>query len=182
MYRITNGIYISFAHHVRGHSGPCISLHGHTWKFEVTLGADELDSEGFVIDFGRVRKRVLIPCHNLLDHSLAMGEQTWLKNHAHLAPIGNDLVKSRVDTLGSVGEQQTGHEGLLNGARNEFPGGIKVTVFPFSPTSERLAAWLYQLAKENMEDGRVKVLKTKIFESLHPTESIAEFEPYAYPL
>ena len=177
MYRITNGIFISFAHHVRGHSGPCISLHGHTWKFEVTLGASELDGEGFVVDFGQLRKSVLIPCHNLLDHSLAMGEHTWAKNQGHLAPIGIDLVGSRIETMGHTGEQQSAYSGKLNGARNEFPGGIKVTVFPFSPTSERLARWLYQLAKDQIEDTRVKVLGTKIYESLHPTESIAEFVP-----
>ena len=177
MYRITNGIYISFAHHVRGHSGPCISLHGHTWKFEATLGANELDSEGFVVDFGQVRKKVLIPCHNLLDHSLAMGEGTWSKNQRHFASIGADLIGSRMETLGHEGEQQNAHAGLLNGARNEFPGGIKVTVFPFSPTSERLAEWLYRLAVDNMEEGRVKVLGTKVYESLRPTESIAEFTP-----
>ena len=177
MYRISNGIFISFAHHVRGHSGPCISLHGHTWKFEVALGAKELDSEGFVVDFGIVRKKVLTPCHNLLDHSLAMGERTWAKNQPHLAAIGKELVRSRIETLGHAGEQQIAHEGLLNGARNEFPGGIKVTVFPFSPTSERIAEWLFTLARDNKENDRVKVLGAKIFESLHPTESLAEFAP-----
>jgi 6-pyruvoyl-tetrahydropterin synthase len=177
MYRITNGIFISFAHHVRGHSGPCISLHGHTWKFEVTLGAGELDSEGFVVDFGQLRKRVLAPCHDLLDHSLAMGEHTWSKNQGHLALIGADLVGSRMETLGHPGEQQNAHSGILNGARNEFPGGIKAAVFPFNPTSERLAAWLFGLAQETMEDGRVKALGARIYESLHPTESIAEYEP-----
>jgi len=175
MYRITNGIFISFAHHVRGHSGPCISLHGHTWKFEVTLGAHELDGEGFVVDFGEVRKKVLSPCHNLLDHSLAMGEHTWAKNKIQLGSIGMDLIGSRLETLGHEGEQQSSHEGLLNGARNEFPGGIKVTIFPFSPTSERLARWLFELTESGMADGRVKVLGTRIFESLHPTESIAEY-------
>jgi 6-pyruvoyl-tetrahydropterin synthase len=39
MYRASASIHIHFAHHVRGHSGPCISLHGHTWKFEVVLEA-----------------------------------------------------------------------------------------------------------------------------------------------
>jgi 6-pyruvoyl-tetrahydropterin synthase len=177
MYRITNGVFISFAHHVRGHSGPCISLHGHTWKFELTLGADELDGEGFVMDFGEVRKKVLAPCHSLLDHSLAMGEYTWSKNSRQLESIGLDLVGSRMETLGHAGEQQNAHPGLLNGARNEFPGGIKVTVFPFSPTSERLARWLFELAGSGMEDCRVKVLGARIYESLHPTESIAEYAP-----
>jgi hypothetical protein len=82
-----------------------------------------------------------------------------------------------METLGHTGEQQIAHNGELNGARNEFPGGIKVTIFPFSPTSERLAEWLFRLAKDSMEDGRVRVLGAKIYESLHPTESIAEYVP-----
>ncbi|MCL1894040.1 MAG: 6-carboxytetrahydropterin synthase [Holophagaceae bacterium] len=175
MYQITNHIFISFAHHVRGHSGPCISLHGHTWKFEVTLCADVLDGEGFVVDFGQLRKKVLIPCHDLLDHSMAMGEHTWSNIYTHLAPIGEELRKSRLETIGQLGEQQNSYTGLLNGAKNEFPGGIKVAIFPFSPTSERLAEWLYILAKDCMEDGRIKVARARIYESLHPTESMAEY-------
>jgi 6-pyruvoyl-tetrahydropterin synthase len=174
MYRIETGMFISFAHHVRGHSGPCISLHGHTWKFEVALCASELDAEGFVVDFGQLRKKVLAPCHALLDHSLAMGEDTWSKNKGHLAPIGVDLVGSRIEA-GGAGEAQRAYSGILGGARNEFPGGIKIAVFPFNPTSERLAEWLFRLAKEQMEDGRVKVAAAKVFESLHPVESVAEY-------
>ncbi|MDR2560273.1 MAG: 6-carboxytetrahydropterin synthase [Holophagales bacterium] len=173
MYRIATGIFISFAHHIRGHSGPCISLHGHTWKFEVELCASELDGEGFVVDFGQLRKKVLTPCHALLDHSLAMGEDTWAKNKDFLAPIGADLVGSRIDA--SCGETQNTLLGQLNGARNEFPGGIKVAVFPFNPTSERLAEWLHGVASAQMEDGRVKIAAARVFESLHPVESVAEF-------
>ena len=177
MYRITKGDFISFAHHVRGHSGPCISLHGHTWKFEVTLGAEELNSEGFVVDFGLVREKVLLPCKNLLDHCLAMGESTWTQNKSHLVRIGSDFLGSRLETLGSTGEQQSAHQGTLNGARNEFPGGIKVAVFPFDPTSERLAEWLFHLAVGSLGDSRVKALGARVYESLHPTESIAEYLP-----
>lgn len=177
MYAITNSTFISFAHHVRGHAGPCISLHGHTWKFEVTLEAATLDAEGFVVDFGLLRRKVLIPCHDLLDHSLAMGEPTWKKNQEPLARIGVDLIGSRMETLGHLGGPQKAHEGELNAARNEFPGGIKVTVFPFSPTSERLAEWLYQIAKAELEDGRVRVACTRVYEALHPTESVAEYRP-----
>jgi 6-pyruvoyl-tetrahydropterin synthase len=177
MYRITHGIFISFAHHIRGHSGPCISLHGHTWKFEVTLGATELDNEGFVVDFGKLREKVLNPCHTLLDHSLAMGEETWTKNSKHLTHLGEDLVGSRMETLGNLGTQQSANVGTLLGARNEFPGGIKVTVFPFNPTSERLAKWLFDLSREKAEDDRVRVAVARIYESLHPTESIAEYNP-----
>ncbi|MEM9693264.1 MAG: 6-carboxytetrahydropterin synthase, partial [Myxococcota bacterium] len=45
MYTITSSIYIEFGHHVRGHDGPCISIHGHTWKFEVVVAAEKLDAQ-----------------------------------------------------------------------------------------------------------------------------------------
>jgi 6-pyruvoyl-tetrahydropterin synthase len=177
MYRITKGRHIHFAHHVRGHDGACISLHGHTWKFEVTLGAQTLDAFGFVRDFGDVRRGVLEPCHLLLDHALAMGRDTWTETEGALAPLGERLVASREETLGSRGERQPASQEALAGARNEFPGGIKVAVFPFSPTSERLAEWLYRLSTERLADERVHVLGTRIYETLHPSESIAEYVP-----
>src|SRR5262245_51327663 len=106
MYRVTTGIHINFGHHVRGHDGPCISLHGHTWLFEVTLGSTELDKQGFVADFDVLGRLVLEPCHRLLDHSLAMGESTWQENRKMLEELGRSLVASRQETLGNLGEPQ----------------------------------------------------------------------------
>jgi 6-pyruvoyl-tetrahydropterin synthase len=177
MYRIIKGIHVHFAHHVRGHRGSCISVHGHTWKLEVTLAAPSLDAEGFVRDFGDLRREVLEPSHRLLDHALALGEDTWAETEGALAQLGEGLVASRELTLGHRGERQPAWEGTLARARNEFPGGIKVAVFPFAPTSERLAEWLYQLAEERLADERVRVVSTRVYETLHPTESIAEYVP-----
>lgn len=177
MYRIIKGIHVHFAHHVRGHRGPCISVHGHTWKLEVTLGARELDAEGFVRDFADLRAEVLEPCYLLLDHSLAIGADTWSETKGALEQLGAGLVASREVTMGHRGERQAGVEGALAGARNEFPGDIKVSVFPFAPTSERLAEWLFHLAKERLADDRVRVLSTRVYETLHPVESIAEYIP-----
>lgn len=177
MYRIIRGIHVHFAHHVRGHRGACISVHGHTWKLEVTLAARTLDAEGFVRDFADLKREVLEPCYALLDHSLAIGEDTWSETKDALADLGEGLVASREVTMGSRGECQPGYEGVLAGARNEFPGDIKVSVFPFAPTSERLAEWLYHLSKERMADDRVEVVSTRVYETLHPVESIAEYIP-----
>jgi 6-pyruvoyl-tetrahydropterin synthase len=177
MYRIIKGIHIHFAHHVRGHRGACISVHGHTWMFEVTLAAGELDAEGFVRDFADLRREVLEPCHKLLDHSLAIGADTWGETREALTQLGDGLVASREVTMGHRGERQEGVEDELAGARNEFPGDIKVSVFPFAPTSERLAEWLYHLAVARLTDERVHVVRTRVYETLHPTESIAEYEP-----
>jgi len=177
MYQISAAIDINFAHHIRGHNGPCISVHGHTWRFEVTLGSDTLDKQGFVADFDVLHAEVLEACHRLLDHSLAIGPATWAENSEALAALGNALVDSRLELHGSRGERQDGVAEPLAGARNEFPGDIKICVFPFTPTSERIAAWLAELSEKIMGDDRVKVVRTRVYETLHPTESYAEYFP-----
>jgi 6-pyruvoyl-tetrahydropterin synthase len=175
MYTVTTGIHIHFAHHVRGHLGPCISLHGHTWLFQVTLGARALDAQGFVIDFDLLYDRVLTPCHQLLDHSLAVGDETFRDIAEPLAAVGDKLVGSRTAVHGHCGTPQPQYAGDLGGARNHNPGGIKVCVFPFTPTSERLAEWLFKVVAAEAQDERVRVLRARIYESLVPTESFADF-------
>lgn len=174
MYRIHRSIDISFSHHVRGHSGPCVNIHGHTWKFEVGLQAKTLDREGFVVDFGALKKRVLMPCFTLLDHSLAVGTETFEDIAASIAPVGERLIASRQIIHGGRDfPEPTGIS--LGDAVNRFPGGLKLTVFPFNPTSERLARWLFDLATATLADDRVSVAYGRIYETLHPVESVAEY-------
>ena len=176
MYRIHRSVDISFSHHVRGHSGPCINIHGHTWKFEVGLAAERLDAEGFVVDFGDLKRQVLTPCFRLLDHSLAVGADTFADIGGPLGPVGEQLLASRRVIHGDrVFEAPTPM--TLNGATHQFPGGLKVVVFPFNPTSERLARWLYELAEKELADDRVRVAFARIYETLHPVESVAEYSP-----
>lgn len=178
MYRVTDGIYIHFAHHVRGHLGPCISLHGHTWLFQVTLEAKSLDHQGFVIDFDVLHERLLTPCHRLLDHSLALGRESFEESREALANLGSILFASREKVQGTLGERQAGfaeRESGLAGAKNHWPANIKIAVFPFTPTSERLAEWFAAAAAETVGDERVRVVSARVVESLHPTESSAEF-------
>ncbi len=179
MYRIHRSIDISFSHHVRGHSGPCVNLHGHTWKFEVGLKARELDREGFVVDFALLKERVLVPCFRLLDHSLAVGRETYDEIAEPLAPVGRRLLASRAVIHGSETTFAPMGEFEVLGARNRFPGGLKLTVFPFNPTSERLARWLHDLAESQLADDRVSVAFARIYETLHPVESVAEYLPPA---
>jgi len=176
MHTVTTGIHIHFAHHVRGHLGPCISLHGHTWLFQVSLCSQDLDHQGFVADFDLLYEKVLQPCHLLLDHSLAIGTATFEEIAGGLRQVGEKLVASREVVHGHSGTTQPLLEGPLCGARNEQPGGIKVAVFPFTPTSERLAEWLHAVATQQMADSRVTVARTRVYETLHPMESFAEFE------
>lgn len=175
MHRIWRSIDISFAHHVRGHSGACVNLHGHTWKFEVCAAAKELDREGFVVDFKRIVADVLQPSHALLDHALALGEDTWSEISSELEGLGAKLVASRAALHGPDIAGPPLVVTRLAGAENRFAGGMKVAVFPFSPTSERLAEWLHKLATEKLADDRVHIAWVRVYETLHPVESVAEF-------
>lgn len=172
MYRIRKSIDVDFAHHVRGHLGPCINLHGHTWKLEVEVAARSLDAQGFVIDFSVLKRKVLTPCHQLLDHALAIGAETFREIEGELTATGRKLLLSRGPAHCEEGAPT---ELSLHGARSAFPGGMKLAVFPFSPTSERIAEWLFGLAQSELADARVQVALARVYETLHPVEAVAEF-------
>jgi 6-pyruvoyl-tetrahydropterin synthase len=176
MYLIRRSIDVDFSHHIRGHGGACINLHGHTWKLEVGLAADELDAQGFVVDFGDLSREVLRPCHALLDHSLAVGAETYAEVEGDLQGLGQKLLDSRRALHGTT-ETRERPVVRLQGAETRYPGGMKVAVFPFSPTSERLARWLFELAQERLAGDRVRAGFARIYETLHPVESVAEYRP-----
>ncbi len=55
------------AHRLREYEGDCERLHGHNYKVEVSVMAEELDSIGIVMDF-RELKRILNEIMDSLDH------------------------------------------------------------------------------------------------------------------
>lgn len=62
---------IPFAHRQHNHDGHCKFIHGHNWAFKFTFGARELDENGFVIDFGKL-KWLKTWLDAAFDHSLVL--------------------------------------------------------------------------------------------------------------
>jgi 6-pyruvoyl-tetrahydropterin synthase len=58
---------------------------------------------------------------------------------------------------------------------------MKVAVFPFTPTSERLAEWFFQVANEKLANDRVRIAAARVYESLHPVATFAEYVPESRP-
>ena len=48
---------IASAHYLRGYEGKCKNLHGHTWKIELFLQNDKLNSVGLVEDLSALRMK-----------------------------------------------------------------------------------------------------------------------------
>lgn len=49
----------SAAHSLRGYKGKCENVHGHNWKVQVFLRAEQLDKLGMVMDFKDVKNRAV---------------------------------------------------------------------------------------------------------------------------
>lgn len=61
------------AHRLPQLGGKCVNLHGHTWRVQITVGAQYLDNDGTIVEFSRFKKlmRAWIDTH--LDHAAMLG-------------------------------------------------------------------------------------------------------------
>lgn len=87
-----------FAHRQHKHDGHCFQTHGHNWTFVIEIGCNELDEQGFVLDFGKMKfiKNIL---DTNFDHTLVLSahddyvgnfKDLESKNLAKLTLIDND--------------------------------------------------------------------------------------------
>ncbi|MFA4906117.1 MAG: 6-carboxytetrahydropterin synthase QueD [Candidatus Margulisiibacteriota bacterium] len=103
------------AHQLRGYSGPCEKLHGHTFKVQVYLKAKKTGKLGYVIDFKKIRA-LLKGILEVFDHQ----NLNALKSFHKMNPTSENIAKLVFERL----RKQLPREGKLS----------KVTVFE-SPTS-----------------------------------------------
>lgn len=75
MYLIRKEFHFSASHQLAGlpDGHPCARLHGHNYRVELVLVAEELDATGFVVDYGDLR-----PFQRLIDDEL---------DHRHLNEV-----------------------------------------------------------------------------------------------
>lgn len=67
MYEIRVSTSFAAAHQLRNYGGKCERLHGHNWKVEAYVMAQELNEVGLAIDFHDVKK-VLSDVLSVFDH------------------------------------------------------------------------------------------------------------------
>ncbi len=65
MYYVTKRMEISGSHYLHlSRESKCENLHGHNWIVTVYCRSRELDSDGMVVDFTEIKKKI----HGYLDH------------------------------------------------------------------------------------------------------------------
>jgi 6-pyruvoyltetrahydropterin/6-carboxytetrahydropterin synthase len=80
MYRLRVKASFNAAHKLKGYSGKCAKLHGHTWRVEVFVIGKKLDEVGMLVDFEVLKKRIKEVTekfdHNLLNNFEEIGNPT----------------------------------------------------------------------------------------------------------
>ena len=68
-YTVFKQLDFSAAHFLREYHGMCERLHGHNYKVRIHVSAEQLDSEGVVIDYVEL-KEAMLRVVDLYDHQL----------------------------------------------------------------------------------------------------------------
>ena len=79
MYELKVETHFAAAHNLRDFKGKCENLHGHNWKIEVWVTADELDQAELVMDFGDIKKHTN-EVLDILDHQY-LNDLDFFKSH-----------------------------------------------------------------------------------------------------
>lgn len=73
-YELNKDMQFAAAHSIpTEEAGKCAHVHGHTYYANVTIAGDELDSSGFLVNFGLIKRLI----HDRFDH-------TYLNDHTEL--------------------------------------------------------------------------------------------------
>jgi 6-pyruvoyltetrahydropterin/6-carboxytetrahydropterin synthase len=68
MFEVTKRFTFEAAHQLRWHEGKCQNLHGHSYKLEVTIMAEDLGVDGVVVDFHKLGDVVNEQIVDVFDH------------------------------------------------------------------------------------------------------------------
>jgi len=118
MFDIFIKTHFAGAHHLRDYPGDCELPHGHNWKVEVTVRAEELDDIGMGIDFKILKKHVKEVVDRLDHRDLNTMEEFSVLNPSseHIAMFIFDNLKESLNhqrySLYSVTVMETDTSGL----------------------------------------------------------------------
>lgn len=92
MYEASVLSTFSGAHFLKGYQGKCEELHGHNWKIEATVIAQELDKTGLTIDFKKLKEN-LSGVLKELDHTCLNQHSYFKQNNPSAENIAQFIYK-----------------------------------------------------------------------------------------
>lgn len=74
MYTVCRQFAFCYGHRLLRYQGKCANLHGHNATVRIHLAADELDSDGFVVDFSAIKTPIEKWLDTHWDHRMILCE------------------------------------------------------------------------------------------------------------
>ena len=109
MYKVKKRLEIAGAHRLSlNYESKCSNIHGHNWIVEIYMQSKELDSNGMVMDFTHIKKKI----HDMLDHR-------YINDVVQVNPTAENIAKWICDRLGSKCYKVTVQESEGNVAEYE---------------------------------------------------------------
>lgn len=119
MISITKEYRAEIGHRLMDYDGKCAHLHGHSYLFEVTATADNLDDKGMICDFSDLKKAI-VTILEPYDHALILRE--------------DDPLARSID--------------VFDGFRATNGDSARLHIWAMNPTAEVMAARFFVLIQE----------------------------------
>ncbi len=101
MFEVSVEYSFAAGHALRGYKGKCENVHGHNYKVRVTVGGEQLDSVGLLMDFVELRGEIKALAERL-DHRFLND----LPPFDQLNPTAENLAKYFYDMLATQARGQ----------------------------------------------------------------------------
>jgi 6-pyruvoyltetrahydropterin/6-carboxytetrahydropterin synthase len=72
MFRVSREIDFCYGHRLLNYEGKCRHLHGHNGRAVVTIETEGLDSQGMVVDFNEIKRRMNAWIDENIDHRMIL--------------------------------------------------------------------------------------------------------------
>ena len=95
-FELNKDMHFSAAHFIPSEdAGKCQVMHGHTYYLNITIGGNELDSIGFLIDFKELKNLI----HDKYDHSVLNDHPEFKLNFPTTEKLAEQICKSVQEVL-----------------------------------------------------------------------------------
>lgn len=137
MFTITKTMYTETGHRLMDYEGRCAHVHGHSYKWEITLAGSSLDHRRMLADFKDLKKVMM----------------------AVIDPFDHALVLNAKDPILSMGIPP---DELFRATNGDEP---RLIIWPENPTAESFAQTIREQMQDAFHSLGIKVLKVAVWET-----------------
>lgn len=117
-YELNKDFHFAAAHYVpHKDAGVCRNVHGHTYFVNITIGGDELDDSGFLVNFQLLKSLI----HKRFDHTLLNEDSVFSNKDAESFPTTEVVARTIYEIIAEALQKQPNNPVCLQVFVRETP-------------------------------------------------------------